>query len=173
MTNISKKNNNNMESHIWPLALLFTRLTVTVTRTERVLLFMSAGKSNVRYPLNWPVLSPGSNNRLIMRFSNELPGVSTHTSLHPCSLYPFPWWMVVVSFTHHREKWLGWHLCEGEISTIPLTYCSIKSCSLFGDITELILILHSVHTLNYTGPHFSLQIQIQPTLIQSDTAYTK
>lgn len=78
-----------------------------------------------------------------------------------------------VSFTHHREKWLGWHLCEGEISTIALTYCSIESCFVFGDITEFKLILLSVHTLNYIGPHLSLQKQIQPTLIQSDTAYTK
>lgn len=44
---------------------------------------------------------------------------------------------------------------------------------MFGDITELKLILYSVHTLNYIGPHLSLQTQIQPTLIQSDTAYTK
>lgn len=43
---------------------------------------------------------------------------------------------------------------------------------MFGDITELKLILHSVYTLNYTGPQL-LQTQIQPTLIHPDTAYTK
>lgn len=81
--------------------------------------------------------------------------------------------VVGIIHTSQRKKWLGWHLCEGEITTIALTYHSIKSCSVFGDITVFKLILYSVHTLNYIGLLLSLQTRIQPTLIQPDTAYTK
>ncbi len=127
-------------SIIWTLAIsldyaINTFLSSSAElKRERVFLFLILRESKFRCFLNWPVLTPGSNNRLIgsIMSSLECPLVR-HVSLASFSPSPDGWWQV--SFTHHRGKWLGCHLLEGKTFSVSVTRCCSLSLFLSCDVS--------------------------------------